>query len=123
VTVEPFWSIPGAAALMRDYHVKRLPVVRRGRVVGIVSRADIVRAIARTDAEIRQEVRDLIAFHQGLWSDSLAVDVSIVDGETTLTGEVQRRSMAQTLPELIARIPGVLNVRSELTWRDDDLSA
>ena len=105
VTVEPFWSIPGAAALMRDHRVKRLPVVRRGRVVGMVSRADIVRAIARTDAEIQQEVRDLIAFHQGLWSDSLPVDVSLVDGETTLTGEVQRRSMAGTLPELIGEHP------------------
>ncbi len=120
VAVEPFWSIPGAASLMSTHGVRRLPVTRHGRVVGIVSRADVVRAIARTDAEIQQEVRDLVAFHQGLWSDPLPVDVSVTDGEATLAGEVERRTMAETLPELVGRIPGVLNVRDELTWRDDD---
>ncbi len=123
VAIEPFWSIPGAAAIMRDRGVKRLPVIRHERVIGIVSRSDVIRAVARDDAEIQLEVRDLIAFHQGLWSDSLPVEVSVVEGETTLRGTVERRSMAETLPALVGRIPGVLNVRSELTWQDDDRAA
>ncbi len=72
IAIEPFWSIPGAAAMMRDHGVKRLPVIRGDRLVGIVSRADIVRAIARDDAEVQHDVRELVAFHQGLWSDSPA---------------------------------------------------
>jgi CBS domain-containing protein len=123
IAIEPFWSIPGAAAMMRDHGVKRLPVIRQGRVIGIVSRADVVRAIARTDAEVCREVRDLVAFHQGLWSDPLPVEVTVVNGETTLTGEVERRSMAKTLPELVGRIAGVITVSSLLTWRDDDIAS
>jgi len=122
ITIEPFWSIPGAAAIMRDREVKRLLITRQERVIGIVSRGDIIRAIARDDTEVLQEVRDLIAFHQGLWSDSLPVDVSVIEGETTLRGVVERRSMAEMLPALVERIPGVLNVSSELTWQDDDRS-
>jgi CBS domain-containing protein len=122
ITIEPFWSIPGAAAIMRDRGVKRLVVTRQDRAIGIVSRGDIIRAVARDDAEVKREVRDLIAFHQGLWSDSLPVDVSVVDGETTLRGTVERSSMAEMLPKLVERIPGVLNVSSELTWQDDDRS-
>lgn len=120
IAIEPFCSIPGAAAMMRNRGVKRLPIIRQERVVGIVSRGDVIRAVARDDAEVRREVRDLIAFHQGLWSDPLPVDVSVVDGETTLRGVVERRTMAETLPTLIERIPGVLNLSSELTWQDDD---
>jgi CBS domain-containing protein len=120
VTVEPFWSIPGTAAIMSTHGVKRLPVIRREQLVGIVSRGDIVRAIARDDDQVRVEALDLVKFHQQLWSDPLPVDVSVVDGETTLTGAVERRTMADMLPELVGRIPGVINVRSELTWQDDD---
>ena len=123
IAIEPFWSIPGAAAMMRDHGVKRLPVIRRDRLVGIVSRGDIIRAIARDDAEVQRDVRELVAFHQGLWSDPLPVDVSVVEGEATLRGEVERRSMAETLPELVGRIPGVLTVKSELRWQDDDRSS
>lgn len=123
ITIEPFWSIPGAAAIMRDRDVKRLLVVRQGLVIGVVSRGDIICAVARDDAEVQREVRELIAFHQGLWSDSLPVDVTVVEGETTLTGTVERRSMAEMLPRLIERIPGVLSVSSELTWQDDDRTA
>jgi CBS domain-containing protein len=122
ITIEPFWSIPGAAAIMRDRGVKRLLVTRQERLIGIVSRGDVIRAVARDDGEVLQEVRDLIAFHQGLWSDSLPVEVSVVEGETTLRGTVERRSMADMLPTLVERIPGVLNVSSELTWQDDDRS-
>jgi CBS domain-containing protein len=122
ITIEPFWSIPRAAAMMRDRGVKRLLVTRQEQVIGIVSRGDIVRAVARDDSEVQREVRDLIAFHQGLWSDTLPVDVSVVDGETTLRGTVERRSMAEMLPGLVERIPGVLNVSSELTWQADDRS-
>lgn len=123
VSIEPYWSIPGAAAIMRDNEVKRLPVVRQGRVVGIVSRADVIRAIARNDSEIQREVREVIAFHQGLWSETQPVEVIVADGETTLRGEARRRSLAESLPALVSRVAGVLNVTSELTWREDDLSS
>jgi len=58
VTIESRRPIPVAAALMLEQGVNRLPVVDGGQLVGIVTRADLVRAFARDDAEIKQEIRD-----------------------------------------------------------------
>jgi CBS domain-containing protein len=41
-------TVPELADLLMRHHVKRLPIMRDGRIVGIVSRADLVRALART---------------------------------------------------------------------------
>jgi CBS domain-containing protein len=50
VTAEERMTLPRLAELMLNHGVKRLPVLRDGKVVGIVSRADLVAAIARTPA-------------------------------------------------------------------------
>ena len=120
ITVEPFWTVPGAANVMRHRGVKRLPVVRADRLVGVVSRADVVRAFARSDEEIEREVRTLVDAQRALWSDELAVDVAVAAGEVTLTGAVERRSLAGTLASLAGRVPGVIAVASQLRWQDDD---
>ena len=120
ITVEPFWTIPGAASLMRHTGVKRLPVVRAGRLVGIVSRADVVRAFARSDEEIEREVREVIDGQRALWSDEFTVDATVQAGEVTLSGAVERLTVADGLPGLVARVPGVVAIASEVTWRDDD---
>jgi CBS domain-containing protein len=119
-TVDSFWTIPGAAHLMRHQGVKRLPVLRAGELVGIVSRADIVRAFARSDAEVEREVRELVDFERALWSDQLSVDIEVKGGEVVLSGAVERRSLAETLPPMTGRIPGVVSVDSQLSWQDDD---
>jgi len=49
-----------AARLMLERHVKRIPIVRGGRVVGIVSRRDLLRVLARSDQEIGEELRRLL---------------------------------------------------------------
>jgi CBS domain-containing protein len=119
ITIQAFWTIPGAAELMREHAVNRLPVVRQGRLVGIVTRADLVRAFARSDDEVAAEVRDYIAFQDGLWNGNGSVHVQVTAGETTLTGNVHRRADAEVLPKLVARIPGVVGVHSKLTWTEE----
>jgi osmotically-inducible protein OsmY len=49
-----------------------------------------------------------------------AIDVAVTDGDAVLTGAVRRRSDADILPRLIRLIPGVVDVRSELTWSERD---
>jgi CBS domain-containing protein len=122
ITVEAFWTVPGAAHVMRERGITRLPVVRAGRLVGVVSRADIVRAFARSDEDIQREVRELLDFQRALWSDELSVDVAVAGGEVALTGGVERRSLAEMLPAMAERVPGVVAVASQLSWQDDDLA-
>lgn len=56
VTVTEDMSLPAIADLLERHHLKRVPVLRDGRVVGIVSRADIVRAVATAPVEIVEPV-------------------------------------------------------------------
>jgi CBS domain-containing protein len=119
ITIEPFWTIPGAAELMRVHAVNRLPVIRQGRLVGLVTRADLVRAFARSDEEIAADIRDYLTFQDGLWNGDGSVQVDVTGGETTLNGKVRRRADAEVLPKLVAKVPGVVGVHSTLTWTED----
>jgi CBS domain-containing protein len=120
ITIEAFWTIPTAAQIMLEHGVNRLPVVRQGRLVGIVTRADLVRAFARTDEEIAREINEQVALHEALWLENGALDVQVHAGDTTIAGSVRTRTEAEILPKLVARVPGVVSVRSELTWTDDE---
>jgi CBS domain-containing protein len=52
--VAPDTSVPELADVLASHHIKRLPVVENGKLIGIVSRADVVRAIARTPDAIAE---------------------------------------------------------------------
>lgn len=104
---------------MTEHGVNRLPVVRDGELVGIVTRTDLVRAFTRGDAEIRDEiVHELL--ERTLWLDPGAVEVEVRDGTVLLTGEVRTRSDAALLERLVTRVPGVVQVDAKLHWRVDD---
>lgn len=120
ITVMPIWTVAGAAALMLDKHVNRLPVVRADRLVGIVTRADVVRAFSRLDEAIRVEITEAVNRQQGLMLDDSPVAVTVQNGEAVLTGKVRRRSQAELLPKVAEAVPGVVAVRSELDWSEDD---
>jgi osmotically-inducible protein OsmY len=100
--------------------VNRLPVLRGDRLVGIVTRADLVRAFARSDADVVADVREVVALQKELGSEYGDVGISIDEGQVTLTGEVGRRALAETLPWAARGVPGVVAVRSELTWSVDE---
>ena len=121
VTVGPFRLTHEAARLMLEHGINRLPVVRDGKLVGIVTRADLVRAFDRPDHAIAHEItHDLL--DETLWISPGSVHVEVDRGEVTLGGEVEGRSDAQLVERLVARVPGVVSVTSELTWRVDDLT-
>jgi len=122
ITVETYCSVATAASRMIEHNINRLPVLQRGRLVGIVSRADIVRAFARTDEEILADAREQVELQQALNGDdeSIAVALDPDEGDLVLTGAVRRRADAESLQSLVRTIPGVVGVRSELTWREED---
>ncbi len=56
ITAPPDASVPELADLLGRHHIKRLPILRDGKLIGIVSRADVVRAIAQTPDEIAEAI-------------------------------------------------------------------
>ena len=106
-TVDEDTDLGIVAQRMLDANVKRFPVLRGDRVVGIVSRHDLVRVIARTDEEVQAGVRSALS-EEGMRLTSLGVRVR--DGVVELTGAGDRQTLR--LAEILARsVPGVLDVR------------
>ena len=113
ITIAPWRSATAAATLMTEHGVKRLPVVRDGELVGIVTRADLVRAFVRADDEIRREIEDEV-LRRAFWLDPGRVTVSVERGEVTLSGEIPTELESGILPRTVMRVPGVVSVRAEL---------
>jgi len=106
-TVDEDADVGVIAQRMLEAGVKRFPVTRGDRVVGIVSRHDLLRVLARTDGDVEAEVTRALA-EEGMRLTSLRVRVR--DGVVELEGGGDRQTLR--LAEILARsVPGVLDVR------------
>jgi CBS domain-containing protein len=113
VTVRPDTSIWEAIRTLREAGVKRLPVVDGdGRLVGIVSRADLLSAFIRTDEQIAEQIR--VVASKILVTDLREIDVGVRDGQVTLIGSIDFVSQRDVLLNVVAHIPGVLQVEDRL---------
>jgi len=103
-----------AAKLMYDRKVKRLPVVDQGgRLVGIISRTDILAVFDRTDAEIREEIMtQVIAGH----SESSWYSVIVKDGVVTLEGTPETIAIGHDQVPRTRHVQGVVAVRDHLVY-------
>lgn len=119
VTIGPEAKMEHVARLMRTHHLKAIPVVRDGRLVGIVSRADLLKAYVRDDSEVRDEIaKDVL--RERLWIGPEEVHASVDSGRVTLIGRVESRSLAEIAGHLVEAVPGVVEVDNRLTWALDD---
>ncbi|WP_031003441.1 CBS domain-containing protein [Streptomyces sp. NRRL F-5727] len=120
VTVHAEEAAADAARLMVRRGVERLPVVdEEERLVGIVTRRDLLRVFLRPDPEIRRRIREeILADAMALPED--AVDVHVLDGVVTLVGRLRTRGQVVTLLRLAERVEGVVTVVDGLSARDDD---
>lgn len=116
VTIGPNRPVHEAARTMVERGVNRLPVVENDGLVGIVSRADIVRAFTRTDIELAQEIRDDV-LRRTFWAEPGAVTVLVSEGRVTLSGEVETEVDMEMLPLFVSRVPGVVSVTTDLRTR------
>lgn len=119
VTIDADRAIREAAAIMIDRAINRLPVTSDGSLVGILTRADLVRAYLRRDDETLRTIRDTV-LRDTMWMDPDSLQVGVKDGHVSLEGTVDRRSTATILEKLIGLVDGVDQVHNQLRWRLDD---
>jgi CBS domain-containing protein len=115
VTIGPDAPVEQAARLMYDRRVKRLPVVNTaGRLLGIISRVDVLAVFSRPDEEIRDEVE-----HRVLPGIALAapkdLSVAVSDGIVTITGDAQTDQTGRAIIDAIRHVQGVVAVRDRLS--------
>ncbi len=120
VTVHAQESVSQAGQLMTRLGLQRLPVTdAEQRLIGIVTRRDLLRVFLRPDAEIRRQVSEDV-LSDSIGAPTGAVDIHVLDGVVTLAGRLERQSQIPLALRLTARLDGVVAVVDELTARTDD---
>jgi CBS domain-containing protein len=110
--------------LMERHRIKRIPVVRNSKVVGIVTRANLMRALASLALEARpvppsdKAIRErLIAdLKNQSWAPFGAIDVVVADGVVKLTGALTDERERKALRVAAENVPGVKKVEDHLIW-------
>ena len=87
-----------------------------GRLVGIVSRRDVLGVFLRPDQELRQEILDEV-FRRSLWMDPGEVSVEVASGVATLRGQVETEALVDIAGSLTRGIDGVVDVHNLLTFQ------
>ncbi len=120
LTIGPDETLEMAARAMTSHNVKRLPVVDgNARLIGVVSRADLMEVFARPDDAIADDVRrggveSLIGAEPG------SVAITVTDGIVTLEGRVGSVTEKRMLEEYSRNVAGVVAVESRLDAAFDD---
>lgn len=123
LTIEESAPLADAVNLLEKHHIKRLPVVRQGRLIGILSRADLMRAFLNAlpndekmagmpDADIQQNIQQEMLRHP--WITHSAVQITVMQGVVDLDGVVTSDAMHNALRVLVENIPGVVSVKDKL---------
>lgn len=111
--------LPVAAVKFRHSDVDRLLVVGDDRLLlGVVSRADVLRPVTRSDTAVHEDVSR--ALRRTLWIDPSRVHVGVHRGVVTLTGTVARRTTAADAVRLAGHVSGVATVVDHLRFEFDD---
>ena len=119
-TVAPGASLNAAARLLHQRGVRHLPVVDHdGRLIGIITRRDLLRVFLRPDGDIHHEITaGVLRATFNLPGD--AVQVEVRDGVVTLTGLVPWRTSAREIVDRVSGMDGVVDVVDRLSWSHDD---
>ncbi len=120
LTIGPDQAIADAARIMVINDVNRLPVVDAdSRILGIISRLDVVAVFTRPDDVIEDEIREDV-IRRVLFVDPDSISVTVTNGVAAFDGEIGTRTESRLLEELVRRLDGVVKVQNHLTWRIDD---
>lgn len=110
------------ATLLERHRIKRLPIVRDAKLVGIVSRSNLIQALASarpygdgptaSDRQIRLDLLDRLTHHR--WTEFGETNVIVKDGVVHLWGLVYTPAERKALVALAEEVPGVVSVSDEM---------
>lgn len=115
VTIGALDLVSHAAHVMYDRKISCLPVVDGGRLIGVITRADVLGVFGRTDADIRWEVLDKVILREFL-AEPEAFTVTVQDGVVTLMGRPQTAEVGHSIVAAVRHIEGVVAVHDELSY-------
>jgi CBS domain-containing protein len=125
IAISPTTDLAEVARLMLHKHVKRLPVLEAGRMVGIISRSDVLRALARklvevpeerTDEEIGAYIKNEIAHAK--WAPKSSIKVEVKEKVVNLEGTIFSDEERQAVIVIAENAPGVKEVQDHLIFVD-----
>jgi len=126
VSVVPDTPLDQVVALMENHRIKRVPVLNGKRLVGIVSRANLLATLIEatptitganpSDSEIRDGI--LAEFKRQTWAPSATVDIAVKNGLVELRGVITDGREREALRIVAENAAGVKNVVDRLTWVD-----
>jgi CBS domain-containing protein len=123
VSIAPEATAAEAARRMHTAKVKRLPVLGQGgRLVGIISRPDLLKVFNRPDQAIRREILDEVIVGEFMM-DPDRFFIQVHEGVAVLEGRVERRSLLPLLVRAVRGVEGVVQVEDRLAWDLDDRDA
>jgi CBS domain-containing protein len=121
-TVRPDADLGEVANVLRTHHVKRVPVVQDGKLLGIVTRSDIVEAVSgaigpvttkmRTDGDLQRAILERIRGEP--WLDTSYVNLSVAKGKVSVAGLIGSDEERRALYTLIEKVAGSNNVIDQL---------
>jgi CBS domain-containing protein len=121
VSISPDATVAEAARRMHRAQIKRLPVIGEGgRLVGIISRGDLLKVFDRPDHAIQREILDDVIVGEFMMAPSRFF-IHVDDGEVVLQGQVERRSLIPHLVRAIHDVEGVVRVENRLAYDIDDV--
>jgi CBS domain-containing protein len=124
VSAEASTTLKDIIELMEHHHIKRVPIVEDSQVVGIITRADVLRALAQKvpntgfvkedDARIREAI--LAACEQQSWAPRALIAIDVKNGIVDLSGTIFDDRERRGLRVIAENVAGVRAVRDHLVW-------
>jgi CBS domain-containing protein len=123
-TVPEHATLNDALDSMERYRVKRVPVMRGHKMIGLITRSNLLRAIAGLaratgpvsvdDATIRESL--VAELEKQPWAPGASIDIAVSNGIVTLSGAILDGRQRDALRVAAENIPGVKNVEDRLVW-------
>ncbi len=122
ITVTPTTSLSEVAGVLDTHRIRQVPVADGGKLVGMISRADLVRKLAEAsmtstaarpqNGQLQKAIWD--AIKSQAWLDAAFINVSVKDGNVELYGAVSSDAQRQALRVLVENVAGVRSIKNDV---------